>query len=363
MRALWRAAEVYEATGRSWDASAAYLRAAQTYPQAPNAADARFRAGLVHYLQGAVQTAAATWREVLPEEKQPSRRARLFLWLGKVAQRLQDGEAARLEWQQAVGADPDGFYGLRARDLLTGRRFSGAAPEGAFDPARYAPRGDAGEAEVWLAGWAGERPEGEPGGQWPSILAGREGWQRGLAQWALGDVEAPLALLREAQAAINDQPWALYALARHARDQRLYLVATVAAARVMALAPPDARAQAPRLLRELAYPTYYAELVLPEAQADGLDPLLFYALTRQESRTAAGHSDRLTSTEPRRVGLHSPGVRAGIRKSCAGGAQGCHLCRQTIADAAAGRDVVVVGFGGVRRPAAWAHGDQRPLHP
>ncbi|MGQ9684141.1 MAG: lytic transglycosylase domain-containing protein, partial [Anaerolineae bacterium] len=197
-------------------------------------------------------------------------------------------ERARLEWQQAVGADPDGFYGLRASDLLTGRRFSGAAPAGAFDPKRYASRGDAGEAEAWLAGWAGERPEGEPGGEWPSILAGREGWQRGLAQWALGDVEAPLALLREAQAAINDQPWALYALARHARDQRLYLVATVAAARVLALAPPDARAQAPRLLRELAYPTYYAELVLPEAQADGLDPLLFYALTRQESLFDAG---------------------------------------------------------------------------
>lgn len=39
----------------------------------------------------------------------------------------------------------------------------------------------------------------------------------------------------------------------------------------------------PRLLQRLAYPTYFDDLVLAEAAANNLDPLLVFALIRQES--------------------------------------------------------------------------------
>ena len=294
VQALWRAAQVYDEAGRSWDASAAYARAAATYPGAAYASDARFRAGLTHYLSQAPLTAIETWTELLPQETNPAMRARLFLWLGKAALQLNDTAGARERWIQATNADPTGFWGLRARDLLDGRRFTGQAPAGAFDATRYLPRGDQAEAEAWLASWAGARPDGQPATALPVAVTGLESYRRGLALWTLGDSAAMIDELRQVQAAVKDDPWALYALTLHYRDLGIYLFSTSAAEQVLALAPVEARRNSPRFLEELAYPTYYADLVLEEARASNVDPLLFFALVRQESRfdaQATSHAD------------------------------------------------------------------------
>ncbi len=39
----------------------------------------------------------------------------------------------------------------------------------------------------------------------------------------------------------------------------------------------------PRLLRQLTYPTYFADLIVPYAQQHGFDPYIFFGLVRQES--------------------------------------------------------------------------------
>jgi len=282
-QALWRVAQAYDDAGRSAEAAAAYAQAAAAYPTASYAADARFKAGLARYTAGQVELAMQVWSGYLPQEQDPAMRARLLLWLGKAAQRQGDAQAARAWWAQAAAAEPDGFWGLRARDLMAGRSFGGQATEGAFDPARYLPRGTPAEAEAWLKGWAPALAEGQAPGQLPPSLAGSPAFQRGMELWALGDAASAQRELRQALAASNNDPWALYALALYARDQGLYMPSILAASRLLALAPAPAKAQAPRLVEELAYPTYYADLVLPEAQATGTDPLLFFALIYQES--------------------------------------------------------------------------------
>lgn len=292
-QALWRAAQVYEEAGRSWDASAAYVRAAATYPGASYAGDARFRAGLAHYLQQAVQTAATTWADLLPQEKDPALRARLLLWLGKAALRLGDGEGAREWWAQGAAADPIGFWGLRARDLAAGRTFAGGAPAGAFDPTLYAPRGTQAEAEAWLTGWAGPPPASRTPASLPATLTGLDHFRRGLELQRLGELAAAGTELRQILAAVEG-PWDLYALSLFCRDQGLFQPSISAADRLLSLAPAAARAERPRLLAELAYPTYYADLVLAEARPSNSDPLLFFALMRQESlfdRAATSRSD------------------------------------------------------------------------
>ena len=283
IQALWRVAQAYDDAGRSEEAAAAYAQAATTYPGASYAADARFHAGLADYVAGRTGQAMQRWSAYLPQEQDPAMRARLLLWLGKAAVRQGDAQAAHGWWTQAVAAQPEGFWGLRARDLMAGRSFGGQAPQGAFDPARYAPRGTPAEAEAWLKSWAPALAEGRLPGQLPPSVAGSSAFQRGMELWALGDAAAAQSELRQVQAACKDDPWALYALALYARDQGLYMPSILAASRLLALAPAAARAQAPRLVQELAYPTYYADLVLPAAQATQTDPLLFFALIYQES--------------------------------------------------------------------------------
>jgi soluble lytic murein transglycosylase len=57
----------------------------------------------------------------------------------------------------------------------------------------------------------------------------------------------------------------------------------MAAARLIALSPAETPDQAPAFIARLSYPTYYADLVVPEAEAHGLDPLLVFSIIRQES--------------------------------------------------------------------------------
>lgn len=292
--ALWRAAQVLDDSGRSWDASAAYAQAAATYPGASYASDARFRAGFTHYLMGAVRTALQVWADVLPQERDPAMRARLLLWQGKAASRLGDAAGARQNLSQAAAEDPEGFWGLRARDLLEGRAFSGRAPAGAFEAALYQPRGSQPEAEAWLAGWAGVPAEGRKASDLPPAVTDQQEFREAVELHALGDGAAATMAMRQVLTSCTDDPYAQYALALFCRARGLYLPATVAARRLLALAPAEARESTPRFIEELAYPTYYADLVLAEAQATNTDPLLFFALMYQEStfnRDATSYAD------------------------------------------------------------------------
>ena len=291
---LWRVAQILESAGRTAEAGAAYGRVASSYPKSAYASNARFRAGFVHYLDGRPLEAARVWAGFLPHEAGAAMHARLLLWLGKAASAQNDQVGARERWTQATSADPGGFFGLRARDLLTARRFTGQAPEGAFDPQRYAPRGRPEEAENWLVGWAGAPAEGQAIPQLPAPLLAQEAFRRGMELWKLGEPAAANGELGRVEAAYRDDPHALYALSLYARDQGLYLLSIKTAQRVLDLAPAGAREQPPRLIEELIYPTYYAHLVLREAQPTNTDPLLFFALMRQESmfdRNATSYSD------------------------------------------------------------------------
>ncbi len=284
VQAAWRIAQAYQDAGRDEEAAQAFAQAAAAYPGATWAADARFCAGLAHYAAGRRAEAVDAWQGYLAQETDPDMRARLLLWLGKAAASQGDTAGAQARWQEATQATPDGFWGLRARDLLAGRRFTGSAPEGEPDPARYAMRGDVAEAERWLATWAPALPAGQERGALPASVEGLEAFRRGMELWAIGDAAAARTELRKVQTACWDDPWALYALALHYGEQGLYQQSILAASRLLALAPEEARGEAPRALEELAYPTYYADLVVPEAGRSGTDPNYFFALIYQESR-------------------------------------------------------------------------------
>ena len=53
--------------------------------------------------------------------------------------------------------------------------------------------------------------------------------------------------------------------------------------RIQALSGVTSDEQLPRYLRALIYPTYFADLIVPYAQRNGVDPALLFALVRQES--------------------------------------------------------------------------------
>lgn len=277
--ALWAAAQLLERSGRADEAADLYEAVHRAFPTSGYAPLALLRAGLQHYRQGAPDDAVAAWRALVDGYPQSPYRAAGFLWLGKVYRSVGQTLSATDALSQAVQADPTGYYGLRAADL----RLDPNAPP--FPLVRYAPTPETpqmrAEAEHWLAARLGLSPAdrlGEP----DAALLGDPRLARGLELWRLGRPEEAKAELEALRQATADDALTQYRLALLFCDVGLYRSSILAAATVLRLtgtSPLDA----PPFLARLAYPTYYEDLIVAEAEREGLSPLLLFALVRQES--------------------------------------------------------------------------------
>ncbi len=274
--ALWEAAQLLERNGDRAQAAESYLDCHVRYLNSDYGDRALFRSGLLSYLDEKQTDAAVAWDTLAAIYPQSDYRPAALLWLGKVRLNQGDTDGAREVWQQAAEADPTGYYGLRARDLLA----DPSAP--LIPPTEYHPVDDpdAGraEAERWLADWW-------PGGgelRLPDLSADRR-LQRGLELWRLGRFAEAKDELEAVRYAYSGDPLAQYELALLFRDIGLYRSSIICAARLVALAPVTRTVDAPEFIARLVYPAYYEDLVLAEAAEWHLDPLLVFALIRQES--------------------------------------------------------------------------------
>ncbi len=282
--ALWKAAQLLERDGQLEAAAGAYMDCHVRYPNSDYGAPALFRSGLQAYRLGDLVEAAVAWDTLANLYPGSPYRPAALLWLGKVRLAQGDTTAAQAAFAEAFAADPQGYYGLRAADLAADPL---AAPFAAGDHVRaglVSARVDDGqaEAEAWLAGWLGLADARNLHALDPALAADPR-LQRGLELWRLGRFEEAKGELEAVRRATVSDALAQYRLALLFRDVGLYRSSILCASRVMALSPVTRTLDAPAFIVRLAYPTYYANLVLGDAEATGLDPLLIFALIRQES--------------------------------------------------------------------------------
>ena len=105
---------------------------------------------------------------------------------------------------------------------------------------------------------------------------------RGELLWRLGlyeDGKRELEALRQDYAR---DAVASYQLALRFRDIGIYRSSIIAADSVLLLSGQSVF-EAPRLIGRLSYPVYYSDIILSLAENYGYDPLLQFALVRQES--------------------------------------------------------------------------------
>jgi soluble lytic murein transglycosylase len=278
--ALWTAAQLLESSGELEEAAGAYEECQATYPLSDYASAALLRGGLQHYQLGAAGSAAADWQALGETYPTSEYRAASFLWLGRAFLAMGQPLSATVAFSQAVQAEPTGYYGLRAADLLA----DPLAPP--FPPADYAPPAgtpaDQVQAEEWLASWLGLASTENLGDLDPTLETdGR--LQRGLELWRLGLRDQARTELEALRRATAEDPLAQYRLALLFRDIGLYRSSILAASNLIGLSPAPTPLDAPPFLTRLAYPLYYDGLVSSNALSDDLPPLLLFALIRQES--------------------------------------------------------------------------------
>ncbi len=288
--ALWKAAALLEDVGRLGEAAEAFEALALRYPDDEGAPKARFRAGLLRYRLAseadegeraqAMEAARDAWRALAAWYPQGEEAQAAYFWLGKSYLAAGAALSATEALSRAVGLGPWRYYGLRAADLLEG---DGRPFATAYAPIRACgSEAERREAEAWLADWLGLEAGAELATMPPS-LAGDARLRRGTELLRLGHFDEGRAELERLREATARDALTQYRLALYFRDIGLYRSSIIAASTVWQLSPVYDIRVLPRYLGCLVYPTYYAGLVEAEARRHNFDPLVLYALIRQES--------------------------------------------------------------------------------
>jgi soluble lytic murein transglycosylase len=262
--ALDRAAQLYDRLGDNVAATTIRLTLAQQYPTTTLGIAALHRVALQRFDRGDLAGAGELWR-MLAERGQGIGQALGAFWAGRVARQLGQ-EGATALFQQVLQAAPESYYAARAAEELN------AVPVGTIPIDSPISDDDWSAAIAWIQHWSDD--EADP------MLAGVAERARllrevGLYSEAQGEW---LDGLRRA----GETPISLLELARYAYQAGVTYPALLAAERIAKLAPTEA-GPLPLALQRLRFPTPYAVIVQREASRFGVDPLLLYALIRQES--------------------------------------------------------------------------------
>ena len=271
-------AKTLSATGSFTDAVSVYQEFATKYPGRPEAPEVLWRAGVTALTSQDDKTALDTWQALTSAYPASDWSAPAALWQGKLAQAAGQTVTATMFFSQAAAFNSATYYSVRAAELLRGEStpLQPVSATLAFDePTQRAA------AEVWLAARLNITDTAQLRGLRrdlafdPALVRGMDLYQIGLQTEAGDEFDA-------ARSAHQGDAVALYQLAILFRDLGAYRQ-SIAAADALLNTLGVRVADAPPFLARLVYPTYYADLVVPEAQSRGLDPLLVFALIRQES--------------------------------------------------------------------------------
>ncbi|MBN1249098.1 MAG: transglycosylase SLT domain-containing protein, partial [Anaerolineae bacterium] len=277
--ALWEAAARFEELDEFVLAADILVTFAESYPNDDRAAEARFRAGLLWYRAGDLENAQEAWRSQTVWYPYDANTQAAWYWLGKTQLAAGETLSATEALSQAVSLGAWDFYGLQAEDLLEGD--PPFPPDAAVAVPCDTPQARA-EAETWLATWLGLDPAVDVGGM-PADLRNDLRFRRAEFLLRIGHFDEGRLELEKLRSATADDPLAQYRLALAFRELGVYRSSISAAVALWQLSPAQEISALPRFIGCLAYPTYYSELVEPEAASQELPPLLVYALLRQES--------------------------------------------------------------------------------
>ena len=274
--ALLALAGLQEDAGDMAAAVAALLALADGYPAYEPLPEALFRAGMRAYEAGDLPTAQLLWQRAADQYPAGTYGAASFVWLLRTVPAESVGPIATAVLSNTRQT---GYYALRARELVAGQR-AYQPPAGyqfEFDDAAAQA-----ETEDWLRSWLPASAAATVTSTLSSAIMQDGRFARGQALWQLGQWAEARGEFESLRADYAGDAVASYQLALFFRDMGLYRSSIGAAASILALSGQTVF-DVPSLIGRLNYPAYYADLVLPLAEQYGYDPLLQFALVRQES--------------------------------------------------------------------------------
>ncbi len=304
---LMSAARIYERNAKYDEALQIWARVANEYPGSEYASTAVFLMGIVYFRNGDSASALDAFNRSLTLSARAEDQARGYLWVGKSQQKLGDNQAAMEALRKAQNLDPSGYYSERARDLLVERAPFTPPTSSNLTPDLEAERRDADswvrltfnlpadtdlsgaerrDADSWVRLTFNLPADTDLSGLGVLAVDGRV--IRGTELWELGlyeDARLEFENLRT-ELELNKDAVGSYRLINYLLELGLYRSAVFAARQVLTLAGLDEHTEsmmAPPYFSRVRYGLYYSDLVIPDAQTNGFDPLFVFSVIRQES--------------------------------------------------------------------------------
>ena len=269
-QAAWWAARLTEIFGEPIEAAERYALLAERYPGTEDVPRALFRAGFLWVNEGLDEPATAVWQQLQSTYPDNQYAAAAAIWLVR-----SDLDSTALD--NASAFTGFSYYHLRAQDIATNR-----VPFTAIGSLNLVTTAsEQTEAETWLREAVGIADDVNLDGLSPSLMTD-DRLVRGWKLWQLGQLELAKRELEAVRISYNGDAAATYQLAIFFRDIGLYRSSILAGANLLGLTGSTVFS-APRFLGSLVYPVHYVDLVVPLAAKYGYDPLLQFALIRQES--------------------------------------------------------------------------------
>jgi soluble lytic murein transglycosylase len=279
--ALMSAASIFEQDNKLDQAAQAYERVPNEYSGSDQVPNAAFDAGIIFYRQSNYANALKDFQRSLALAVKTEDQARANLWIGKAQQQLGKSNDAQSAWQQAQANDPGGYYSLRAHDILMGREPFTSSSSTNLNFNLASERKD---ADSWMRLTfnlpAGTDLTG------PGQLALDPRFVRGTELWDLGQYSDARLEFEDLRSSVSNDAVSTYRLANYLLEIGLYRSGIFAARQVLTLAGKtdnQSSLLAPAYFNHFRYGLYYNDLIIPDAQANGLDPLLLFSVVRQES--------------------------------------------------------------------------------
>ncbi|HEV7662029.1 MAG TPA: transglycosylase SLT domain-containing protein, partial [Chloroflexota bacterium] len=273
---VFRGGRIRESLADLNGAAQAYHRVMSQPAAGTRATDAQFRLAFVQFQQGDFTAASSAWSDLANRLPAAEDRSQALFWLGKGLHAAGDESGARGAWSGARTADPHGFYGLRAADLLAGQ----ADPRAHVDQTLpMVQSGPATDPSASVAAWAASRGNLAAAQQ---RLDADPGIARATALLAMGLRQPAIWELGAVEGRLSDSPGAIALLGGWEQQRGLYNTALVLGFDLASLANVSL-SSGPPAVRRLVYPLPHPLVLSQAAQQLQVDPLLFSGLMRQES--------------------------------------------------------------------------------
>jgi len=278
---IYQAARIYEENGQLEDAARTWERVINEYPASEDAILSQFLSGICYYRLGRYLEAQVIFQKNALLTSTGMDRARAELWIGKSLDIQNNHEEAMAAYQQAVSADPTGYYSIRAQQILDGLT---PFPAGSTPNLSINWEKEEADADDWMRERFNIASDVDLN---PSIeISQNILYQRGDAFWRLGMKNEAFSEFEALRQELTSDPLNSYRLMKHMLDLGLNYIAVYSARQVLDLTGMDQTSfleSAPAYFNHIRFGVYYSDLVIPTADEYGFDPLLLFSVIRLES--------------------------------------------------------------------------------